>query len=79
MANDPSKFRRVVGGVKIAPLVVLASIMTNERWQRLRAAGVTRCLLKRIDSECLNRELLLAGNKDKSGSTAPEAGRKNAQ
>jgi len=62
-----------------APLVVLVSFIANERWQRLRAAGVTRCLLKRIDSGCLERELMLAGTECRSGSAAPEAGRKNAQ
>jgi two-component system response regulator (stage 0 sporulation protein A) len=43
------------------PLVVLTSFMTNERWQRLRAAGVTQCLLKQVDSERLERELVRAG------------------
>ncbi len=53
-----------------APLVVLASFMSRERWQRLHAAGVTRCLLKRVDSEHLARELVRAGSTHGSGSAA---------
>jgi two-component system response regulator CitB len=40
-----------------APVVVLASFMTPERWDRVRAAGATRYLLKRIGTEHLGREL----------------------
>jgi DNA-binding NarL/FixJ family response regulator len=62
-----------------APLVVLTSFMTGERWQRLRAAGVTRCLLKLVDSGRLERELMLVGTTCRSGSAAPQLGKKQAQ
>jgi DNA-binding NarL/FixJ family response regulator len=39
------------------PIVVLASFMTPERWDRVRAAGATGYLLKQIDSEQFGREL----------------------
>ena len=61
------------------PLVVLVSFMTRERWQQLREAGVTNCLLKQVDSERLERELVRVGTNHRSGSSAPMAGREKAQ
>jgi DNA-binding NarL/FixJ family response regulator len=40
------------------PLVALASFMTPERWEPLERAGVNDCLLKRVDTGRLGRELL---------------------
>jgi DNA-binding NarL/FixJ family response regulator len=40
------------------PLVALASFMTPERWAPLERAGVNDCLLKRVDTDRLGRELL---------------------
>ena len=54
-----------------APVVVLTSFMTRERWQRLRAAGVANCLLKQVDSERLERELVLVGKRYRSDFAAP--------
>jgi len=61
-----------------APLVVLTSFMTDERWQRLRAAGATNCLLKHVDSGHLERELVLVGTKYRSEAVASEEGRDEA-
>ena len=60
------------------PLLVLTSFMTDERWQRLQAAGATSYLLKRVDGGHLERTLLLMGTRYKSGSAAPTA-TENAQ
>jgi DNA-binding NarL/FixJ family response regulator len=40
-----------------APLVVLASFMTPDRWEQVKAAGATAYLLKHIDTDQLGREL----------------------
>ena len=61
--------------IALAPLVVLTSFMTDERWQRLRAVGVANCLLKRVDSGRLERELVLVGTKYRSPTVASEEGR----
>lgn len=53
------------------PLVVLTSFMTPERWGELEAAGVDRYLLKMVDSEALERELVAAGSKHRDGTSAP--------
>ncbi len=55
-----------------APLVVLASFMPRERWQRLQRVGVTNCLLKRVDGEYLERELIRVGTKHGSRSADPQ-------
>ena len=62
----------------LEPLLVLTSFMTDERWQRLKAAGVTSYLLKRVDSERLERQLVLMGTTHKKSSAAAEAGTENA-
>ena len=41
-----------------APLVILVSFMTDERWAQLRAAGADEYLLKRVDSGALERDLV---------------------
>ena len=48
--------------------------MTDERWRRLRAVGVANCLLKRVDSGRLERELVLVGTKYRSPTVASEEG-----
>lgn len=56
-----------------APLVVLTSFMTPERWGELEAAGVDRYLLKRVDSEALERELVAVGSKYREDRSRPAA------
>jgi CheY-like chemotaxis protein len=50
-----------------APLVVITSFLTNERWQRLKAAGVEDCLLKQLGSQRLERELVAIAMRAKGG------------
>ena len=40
-----------------APIVALASFMTSERWDGLKAAGATEFLLKHVDTAALERDL----------------------
>lgn len=56
-----------------APLIVLTSFMTPERWDQLEAAGVDGYLLKRVDSEGLERELVAACSRYKERGSAPAA------
>jgi two-component system OmpR family response regulator len=43
------------------PLVVITSFMTDERWKQLQAAGVDNWLLKRIDGERLEQQIVGLG------------------
>lgn len=70
-----SELRKMVS----TPLVVLTSFMTKERWHRLRAVGVTHCLLKQVDSERLERELVRAGAASGSGHAPVGAGEDGAE
>jgi DNA-binding NarL/FixJ family response regulator len=54
-----------------APLVVLTSFMTPERWDQLEAAGVDGYLLKKIDSEALERKLVAVDSRYRARNRAP--------
>jgi hypothetical protein len=41
-----------------APIVILASFMTAERWSGLKAAGANEFLLKHVDTAALERDLV---------------------
>ena len=61
-----------------APIVVLTSFMTVERWDRLKAAGADAHLLKRVDSDALERDLVSFAKADRGRNSSP-ARKRNEQ
>lgn len=58
---EPAKICRELHGLAPAPLAVLASFMRPDRWESLREAGASACLLKRVDSQELEHALMQLG------------------
>jgi len=55
--DGPTELCRAMRRIIAAPLAVLASFMTPDRWERLQQAGATRYLLKQVDTAGLSRAL----------------------
>jgi len=55
--DGPTELCRALRRIISAPLAVLASFMTPDRWERLQQAGATRYLLKQVDTAGLSRAL----------------------
>lgn len=61
-----------------APLVVLVSFMTNERWAELKGAGADAYVLKRVDRRALERDLIsIVENHRRHAGTTPIADGQN--
>ncbi len=55
-----------------APLAVLGSFMTPERWEELRQAGATDFLLRHVDTNRLGRALAKLGMQSRRPGEPPE-------
>lgn len=63
---------RALRSLVSAPLAVLASFMTPERWEELRQAGATDFLLRHVDTNRLGRALAKLGTQSRRHGFAGE-------